>query len=400
MHRPSKLPMNKREFLRHLGTAGAVAILPRLALAAPSAATARADDIRLIAAWRSLHALAPDGTARGPAQDKPTDYVGILAPDWQRGQVRIQSAVPVPARVHGLLAEGDGGFIACANRPGTWLLRCDADGRIAARHDLGDETGGRTLNGHAVFDPSGEWLLTTESEADTTQGWVSVRRRDTLRKEAQWSTRGIEPHELAFDADGQLLVANGGILRAAGDRKRDLDRMDSSLVRLDARSGERLGQWWLDDKRLSLRHLAIGTAAGERPLVGIALQAEHADAAERAAAPILAIWNGDELTLPSRETLGGGYCGDIAVGPDRGFYLSAERRNLVARWHADAPGRLDVIASLDKAGALAEIELGGGRGALIGSPRGLGLWHPQLDPVLLRWPVELAPDNHWTAQTA
>lgn len=41
------------------------------------------------------------------------------------------------------------------------------------------------------------------------------------------------PHQLLLDASGKLMVANGGILRAEGDKKRDLQLMDSSLVRMD-----------------------------------------------------------------------------------------------------------------------------------------------------------------------
>lgn len=389
--------MNKRDFLRTLGGSLSLALLPRTLLAA-AAMPGELPEIRLIAAWRSLHDLARDGSARGAKAEGATDYVGILAPDWQQGLARIETAVAVPDRVHGLLPDRDGGFVVCANRPGPWLMRCAADGEVLARQALADENSGRTLNGHAVFDPAGEWLYTTESETGSTQGWIAVRRRDSLRKEAEFPTRGVEPHELLFDAEGALVVANGGILRAAGDRKRDLDRMDSSLVRLDPRRGERLGQWWLKDKRLSLRHLALGAtpAAGGRALVGVALQAEHDDAAERAAAPILAVWNGDALEIPSRETVGAGYCGDIATGMDGGFYLSAERSHRVTRWHPAAPEHLEVIAELNKAGALAELPLDGSHASLIGSPRGLGFWHPQRDPVLLRWPVEIAPDNHWT----
>ena len=112
------------------------------------------------------------------------------------------------------------------------------------------------------------------------------------------------------------------------------------------------------------------------------------------------MWNGDSLAIPSRETVGAGYCGDIATGMDGGFYLSAERSHRVTRWHPAAPERLEVIAELNKAGALAELALDGSHASLIGSPRGLGFWHPQRDPVLLRWAVEIAPDNHWTVAGA
>ena len=393
--------MNKRDFLRTLGGGLSLTLLPRTLFAA-TPTLGELPEIRLIAAWRSLHDLGRDGASRGAMTEGATDYVGILAPNWQQGLARIETAVAVPNRVHGLLSDRDGGFLVCANRPGPWLMRCAANGDVLARRVLEDEKSGRTLNGHAVFDPAGEWLYTTESETGSTQGWITVRRRDSLRKEAEFSTRGIEPHELLFDAEGKLIVANGGILRAAGDRKHDLDRMDASLVRLDPRNGERLGQWWLKDKRLSLRHLALGAAPvpNGRTLVGVALQAEHDDPAERAAAPILAVWNGDALEIPSRETVGAGYCGDIATGMDGGFYLSAERSHRVTRWHPATPERLEVIAELNKAGALAELPLDGTHASLIGSPRGLGFWHPQRDPVLLRWPLEIAPDNHWVATRA
>ena len=36
-------------------------------------------------------------------------------------------------------------------------MRCAADGEVLARQALADENSGRTLNGHAVFDPAGEY---------------------------------------------------------------------------------------------------------------------------------------------------------------------------------------------------------------------------------------------------
>jgi hypothetical protein len=82
---------------------------------------------------------------------------------------------------------------------------------------------------------------------------------------------------LLLDAQGHVIVANGGVPRTAEDKKYDLHRMEPSLVRLDAGSGKLLRQWRLDDPRLSLRHLAWNTARRRRQTrLGIALQAEHA----------------------------------------------------------------------------------------------------------------------------
>lgn len=370
----------------------AAALLPRLARAAEP-------EQQLIATWRSTLRLGPRGEVL-EATMGPIDYVGILEPDWEAGRVRIRQALAVPDRVHGLLDAGDGddgGFIAVAFRPGAWLMRVDAEGRIARRVSMADE-GVRTLDGHAVFDPSGQWLITTETDPRDSRGWISVRDRRTLKKEAEWRTHGIEPHQMCLDATGKLVVANGGIRRAAGDRKRDLDQMESSLVRLDPANGELLGQWRLRDSRLSLRHLALGTdlAPNGKPLVGIAIEAEHDDPARRAAAPILAIWDGVELATPSHVPVGKGYSSDIVAGPGGGFYLNAEFAHRVVRWLPSAPAELTVIAELQRARSLATWRPDGENGVLIGALNGIGRWHPTAAPRFMRWPIDMSVDIHWT----
>ncbi len=382
--------MNKRHFLQ-LGALGASAYLwPRLG-ATQTAPNRDWPDLTLAAAWRV-----------GP--DTPGNWVGLLHVDWRNAQVTVKAAVPVPTRAHGLLAEADGGFLAVATRPGSWLLRCDADGKVVRRHAVDSETSGRTLDGHACASDDGAWLYTAETDAGSGQGWVSVRERTSLRKVAQWPTHGAEPHQLLVDAQGALLVANGGLLRAEGDKKRDLDRMDSSLVRLDPRTGERLGQWRLKDARLGIRHMAwnqpTADGAGAKRLLGIALQNEHDDLAQRRNAPVLAIWDGENLHTPSLVSAGGGYAGDIVAGPDGGFILSCVRTHVALQWRAAAPQEMVVVAQLHEVGALApwvtsQTPHGEHSGVLLAAARGLGRWHPSVAPALLKWPAGMALDNHW-----
>ena len=78
------------------------------------------------------------------------------------------------------------------------------------------------------------WLYTTESETGSTQAG-SPRRRDSLRKEAEFSTRGMEPHEPLFDAEGKLVVANGGIpTDAAATQSARLGRSAWTLAGADS----------------------------------------------------------------------------------------------------------------------------------------------------------------------
>lgn len=387
--------MQKRDFLRAGGALVASSLWPFAVLAgSASDAPATAPTSTVLAAWHR------DSSATQSAGE----FVGLFELDWRAAQVRIKSTLAVPTRTHGLLVQPDGGFVAVAVRPGAWIVRCDAKGQAVQWLRMDSEPEGRTLDGHVCASADGQWLYTAETSAGSGQGWVSVRDSQTLRKVAQWRTFGVEPHQLLLDASGKLMVANGGILRAEGDKKRDLQLMDSSLVRMDPATGERLGQWRLKDPRLGIRHMAWshpvgasdGTSGAAKPLLGIALQNEHDDLIRRRASPVLAVWDGDAIQTPALGEGGGGYSGDIVASPDGGFVLSCLRTNTAFHWSPQAPDALTVIAQLQDAGALTHWPLARhAAGALLGSARGVARWHPALPPVFLKWPVGLALDNHW-----
>lgn len=346
-------------------------------------------------------ALEPGGvrlgaTWRGPRADS-TPYAGVLRLDRQAARLETAWEAALPGRAHGLFAEADGSLLVVAVRPGAWMLRFDTGGRSVARLDL-EPGAGRHLTGHVVASHDGRWLYTGETDPRDDSGWIAVRERASLREVAAWPTHGIEPHQLLVDASGALLVANGGIRRARGDGKRDLERMESSLVRLDPQSGARLGQWRLDDRRLSLRHLAWGAPAIDDgpPLLGIALQAEHDDPDRRRQAPALAVWDGRQLLVPSHAADAVGYAGDIAAAPGGGFVISSHRVDSALWWHPSQPGRLQRIARLTEAYALGSTGAGDRSGLVaIAAARGAALWHPTQPAALLPWPAPMALDNHW-----
>lgn len=360
------------------------------ALVAPPAGALAAggERLRLGAAWR------------GVAETDP-QQLGVLEVDWAARRVSVRWQHTLPGRAHGLLAEPDGGLVAMAMRPGVWMMRCDAEGRVAARIDLRDERADRRFDGHVVPSADGRWLYTTETDLARSEGWVGVRDRTTLRKVAEFRSHGPDPHQLLVADDGTLLLANGGLHRGPDGRKRDLERMDASLVRLDPqRGGERRGQWRLDDPRLSLRHLAWSEPGEDgRRLLGIALQAEHDDPVRRAHAPILAVWDGERLTVPSASAEGGGYAGDIAAAAGGGFVLSAQKANRALRWSPAEPGQLTKVAELTDPCALAAWTDGQGAVVMAGA-LGVGRWHPSRPGAMLAWPQGMALDNHWVVMAA
>lgn len=385
--------MKRQTFLR----ASALGLLA-LASGGRSFAATSLTGHRLGGAWRrALPAVSNANVAQ--------DFVGILTLDWEQQKIRVQSEHAVPSRAHGVLAEAGGGFLVVAARPGMWLRRLDADGQVAQHVDLPVAKTGRTLDGHIMASADGKWLYTPETNQATGEGWISVRDIKTLAIQAEWRTHGRDPHQCVIDSSGALLLANGGIQRDVDGKKINLEDMNSSLVRLNGQTGELLGQWRLKDRRLSLRHVvwnnvnSSASTSNTKSLLGIALQAEHDDITQRRSAPALAVWDGEKLTVPSRDTTAGGYAGDIAPGPGGGFVLSGQRVGKGVLWHPDAPEQLFPIAELKEVCALAapmsltaKNEL---NGVLMGSERGVAHWHPSEKPRMMPWPSAMTLDNHW-----
>ncbi len=370
--------MNRRQLLFALTATGAAAALPRLALGATNPRQAVVG-----AAWR------------GPNPSDPY-FAGALVADWEAKQLAIRYAVPLPTRPHGIVAEADGGLLVLGVRPGTWMLRCDGEGRPMQQLRVDADGATARLGGHAIVSADGALLYTTETDFRDGRGRIGVRDRRSLEKLAEWETHGIDPHQLLLDAQGNLLVANGGVPRTAEDKKHDLQRMDPSLVRLDGGNGKLLHQWRLDDPRLSLRHLAWNTSSRDGiTRLGIAMQAEHADASQRKTAPILAVLDGDRLTVPTRANDGIGYAGDIVAAGDGGFVTSSNQAGLAQLWQPATPDRLATVAAIKETYALAPWAGPAGGGVLIATALGLGRWHPTAAPALLPWPQPMALDNHW-----
>lgn len=248
---------------------------------------------------------------------------------------------------------------------------------------------GSSFNGHVIASADGRLLFTTETDLEHDRGMLAMRNAHDLALLKAWPTHGRDPHQLILDrlTSDAVMVANGGIETRpeTGRVKHGLDRMDSSLVRLNARTGRLEGQWRLTDNRLSLRHLSW---SGE--FLGIALQAEHDDSARRAAAPVLAIFNGSILHAASSHEALAGYGGDVAA-VEGGFVVGCPRAGRVARF--DHHGALRDITPISQACALANDGSGGtwvGGHPLAAYQATGGTAQQALLP-------ELRLDNHWIA---
>jgi hypothetical protein len=371
------MTLNRRQFLQQLGATLVVAALPAYARAQEG------DGIMQVGGgWR---------------MNEQDFQIGAVQVNWQSGQLDLKYAITVPTLPHAIVPEDGGGFLAVATRPGTWIMRVDAQGKLVNQLLSTDEGDARTFDGHIIASHDGHWLYTGETDRKTGEGWFSVRDVRNLKKVAEHSTYGIDPHQILVDAEGKLIIANGGIPRTPTGGKRNLERMDPKLVRLDAESGEQLGVWSLRDKRLSPHHIAWNRPLENGPvLLGVGLQAEHDNPAQRRQAPLLAVWDGKELTTPSH-VVADGYAGDVAAGPNGGFVLTAQFANRIVLWQPQKPAELMTIGNVQNPCGL--WPLPDAPGVAVGGGLGLARWHPTEAPGMLRWPQGMTAGNHWAILT-
>ena len=258
-------------------------------------------------------------------------FIGVLRLIAE--QVIVQASIEVPTRAHDLVVEPGGTVLAVARRPGEWLLRWqpNAGADRVQWHWVEDDF---RLNGHVVVSRDGASLLTTQTDQQTGAGQLVRRDRKSMAATQRWPTQGRDPHAMVYLPDGQLLVANGGVatLPETGRMAREPDRMDSSLVAMSDQDGRLFHAWRLEDRRLSLRHLAWHGSGR----VAVAMQAHHDDPAQRDSAPVLAVLDvkRSELRVAPASSGMGGYAGDVASVDGR-WFVSCPRSDAVLRLSLD-----------------------------------------------------------------
>jgi hypothetical protein len=253
---------------------------------------------------------------------------GFRAPDGSFGIATVSERgeiidrVPLPARAHGMaFSAATGRTVAFARRPGTFAMVFDAARRAEPVMITAPE--GRHFYGHGHFSPDGTRLYASENDFDGNRGMIGVYDgTDGFRRIGEFDAHGVGTHDMTVSDDGSMLViANGGIETHPdfGRTKLNLDRMEPSLVLLDARSGALIQKHLMPPalSQLSTRHLDIADSGR----IWFACQWEGA----RNALPPLAGWfsKGEDiafLDLPDPTTVRlGNYVGAIAVNRREGL---------------------------------------------------------------------------------
>ena len=265
----------------------------------------------LLAAYKTSYASC--GQTLAIAWDDPTGkhFIGLLHLGTPEPQ--IIARLEVPTRAHGLVCIPSGVIVAVGRRPGAWLVHWRPHGNTKPQWRWSDET--FSFNGHVLPSADQTQLYTTETDTNTAAGYLAQRDARSLQVIRRWPTHGVDPHDLKW-LGSNILVANGGVLTQAetGRAKLNAGKMDSSLVLLNAQSGELAQQWRLEDPFLSIRHLAVHANG----TVGAALQAEHPEPEKRLNSPVFSLLESvqHELTAIKKVATWNGYAADITALPN------------------------------------------------------------------------------------
>lgn len=179
-----------------------------------------------------------------------------------------KKSIEIPFRAHDVLSLNEEVVVGFGRRPGMQCVKVDfSSGEITTL----EASKGRHFYGHGCLSDDNKVLFTSENDYENARGVIGIRDVKTLKVIGEFPSYGIGPHDIHLMPDQKtLVVANGGVQTHPdfGRRQLNLKTMQSSLVYLGSQSGKKLGEYRIDDKLLSLRHLTV-TAQGD---VGVAAQ--------------------------------------------------------------------------------------------------------------------------------
>jgi len=203
-------------------------------------------------------------------------------------QGQLINKVPLPARGHEVipLTSKPGHALVFARRPGNYVLEVDFNtGEVVNQVSVAPE---QRFYGHGVLTDNDNILLTTENDYQQAKGLIVVRDRHTNKVLEQYDSGGIGPHQLALmpstnnisnnmSNNRQVVIANGGIQThpEQARKKLNLTTMQPNLAYMDLNDGKIVDSFSLENKQLSIRHLAVSNQG--KVIAGLQYQGASTD---------------------------------------------------------------------------------------------------------------------------
>ncbi len=196
----------------------------------------------------------------------------------------------------------------------------------------------RHFYGHGCTNNNASLLFTTENDFINNKGVIGIRDSHTLAVLGEYHTHMIGPHDIHLMPDGNTLaIAIGGIQTHPdyGRRKLNIKTMQPALLYMDSQTGKILDTYYLDEHKLSIRHLTV-TPHGD---IGVATQ--YQGDSYSTTVNTLVAWQAhgtDQLQpLPLSSALikqTRGYIADLVIDYEHSLLIaSAPRGNQILVWN-------------------------------------------------------------------
>jgi hypothetical protein len=179
----------------------------------------------------------------------------IVVQPMQGGEFSIISDFPVPFEVHlATFFPDQKSILVCSRKPGASLLKYSLSGILIAELKPANN---QLFEGHGIFSIDEDFLYATASDYKLHEGRLLKLNSKDLSLIKEYSSGGIGPHELVWQSDTLIAIANTGVLThpESGRKILNLHDMQSSVVLFDSQQEEIIHQWPVLEQALSARHL-------------------------------------------------------------------------------------------------------------------------------------------------
>jgi hypothetical protein len=167
----------------------------------------------------------------------------------------IISDFSVPDEVHlATLFPNQKSILVCSRKPGAGLLKYSLTGELLAELKPLEN---QHFEGHGIFSSDEKYLYVTASDFQQGEGKLLKLNSQDLSLIEEYSTAGIGPHELVWQSDTIIAIANTGVLThpSSGRKILNLDSIQSNVILFNTQNEAIEHEWRVPQSGLSARHL-------------------------------------------------------------------------------------------------------------------------------------------------
>lgn len=167
----------------------------------------------------------------------------------------ILSDFDVPHEVHlACFTPDQASVLVYSRKPGAELLRYSFHGQLQASLSPLEN---QHFEGHGIFSKDGHSLYVTASDYEKKEGRLLILNAEDLSLQHDLPSGGIGPHELIWQSDNNIAIANTGVLTHPDSGRKILNRdnIQSNVSLFNISEQAVTQQWQVPIPGLSARHM-------------------------------------------------------------------------------------------------------------------------------------------------